>query len=177
MNGMSHSVEFTAYLKGDLRVDGWKSSWRHDFERRYAEDKGKPQYVFAKQIKVRQERKPKAAPRICDLCPNVIGSRNQSVRCRNHGAPKAPAVKSLCPGCDTPVRSCPKYGICGGCYKKYRRLISQPALRTCDECHTRLRPNNSTGKCTKHALVIHKRKGNANRRAKYKALRTIQLAA
>lgn len=48
MNDTGHHATFSAWLKGDIRNDDWKSDWRKDFERRSAEDKGK--YVSAPQI-------------------------------------------------------------------------------------------------------------------------------
>lgn len=165
---ISHSVKFTSYLKGDTRVDSWKSPWRIEFERRSAEDKGKFRYISAPQIKARQERNP---ARICDLCPKVLRSRNKSGRCNGHAAPKVEKVKTLCPGCDKPMRSSPKFRICGKCFTKYRYLLSQTILRLCDECPTKISKNNTTGKCRMHSRLILKRKYNAMRRARIDALK------
>ena len=36
---VSESTKYQRYLKGEVRVDSWKSAWRIELERRAAEEK------------------------------------------------------------------------------------------------------------------------------------------
>lgn len=173
------------YVKGEIRNDEWISDWRRDQEQRRKDDLGKRKFVTAPQIVARQARtrvirhapKPriKAAPRVCERCTTVIKTANKTGRCIHHQPRRVQMVKSLCPFCDAPVRAHNRLGICSKCRGKYRRLIEQGPIKLCDECPTRLRSNNTTGKCMDHAYSVHRRTENASRRAKYKALRTVTL--
>jgi hypothetical protein len=83
MNDTGHHATFSAWLKGDARTDSWKSDWLRDFERRSAEDKGKPQRVSAPQIKARQKLTPQP-PRYCAVCTNRLNHGNTCGYCKLH---------------------------------------------------------------------------------------------
>lgn len=177
-SGEVHDIQL--FVRGDLRNDGWISSWREEQERRRKEEHGDRKFVTAPQIKVRQERvvnpakviNPKTPKRLCELCPTVIRASNKSGRCVKHlikfaqkGDPR------LCPPCGRPIRQCNSFGLCKLCQNKYRRMIHQKRLVICDQCPRKLHANNTTGKCVEHAAELHKRRDNAAKREKRQALR------
>lgn len=165
MYDISESTKYQQYLKGERRVDGSKSAWRAETEAWIAEHKGDVPKVSSDQIKARQVRviKDRAERRLCSQCTKVIRQESVTGLCREHqpkGEPRVPRAKTICPPCGKPIRKT-EYGLCSKCQQKYKYLIHQKALITCDECPRRLHKDNASGKCKAHS----------------RALRTNQLAA
>lgn len=153
-----YGKELQMFIMGEIRTDGWKSSWRIGEERRRSEEMGKRVFVAAPQIKARQERKPRVVispARRCefDFCIAKIRRCNKTGRCDAHPL-KRPPMKTgyQCPACDGAVRKT-KFGLCKGCQAKYRRLIEQTQVKICVEKDFRylLNTNSVYANCPKHS--------------------------
>lgn len=164
------------FVIGAVRVDGWKSPWRREFERRSAEEAERPaRIVHAPQIRARQVRvqslkkKPNREyfKRECEVCGKKIRQTNKTGRCIHHKVER-PQSKELtqsysCGSCGKPIRKT-KYGVCKPCFIRFRRRILQNRPR-CAECNTIIRSKTKYGLCRKHARPVHTRATNAMRRA------------
>lgn len=149
-----YGAEIHKFILGELRTDEWKSDWRREQERRRVEEMGKRQFVaavIAPQIKVRRERKPKAAPKTKRLRSNAWRENDRLRRaewrtaglCQDCG--REPMLgRHCCVTCATRRRSyyAKKAGI---------QLNTEAILgRTCKECGKLLNANNRYGYCGVH---------------------------
>lgn len=169
------------FVLGQARVDGWKSDWRKEFERRSMEEASRPKSikqalqtlvrrVRAKQLRVQSlKKKPNREyfKRDCEVCGAKIRNTNKTGRCVRHPAerPNRQQLKQayFCGACDKQIRKT-LYGVCKPCFIRYRRRILQNRPR-CVECNTIIRSNTKYGLCRKHARPVHTRVANALRRA------------
>jgi hypothetical protein len=114
---MSEQRDFDRFVKGEIRVDGWKSEWRKDFEA-YREDKPAPRVMAPAVIKnvVRQSNnRPGKKP--CPLCARPM-KRNQLGICCPCGRKWRRFIDQtsvrVCaaPGCFICIQGNAKYGLC-----------------------------------------------------------------
>lgn len=151
-----YGKEFHRWLNGEFRTDGFRSDWHKDQLRRRAEEMGQRKFVTAPQIKRRQERrsKPVGPARKCECCEEKIRRCNKTGRCGKHPMEKRLPMRTdyRCGCCDKSIRKT-AFGICKGCFYRYRRVIEQDRVRVCAEprCLYSLNKNNTHAKCRKHS--------------------------
>lgn len=166
------------YVLGMTRVDGWKSDWRREFERRLKEEAARPRPPLPAprreppQIRVRQvrvqsrKRKPNREyfKRVCEVCGTRIRNDNKTGRCIHHKLERPQQLKEEhhCGACNKPIRKT-EFGVCKPCFTRYRRRIQQNRPR-CTECNTIIRSKTKYGLCRTHARPIHTRVSNALRK-------------
>jgi len=188
---------FQAFIRGDFHPTGWKSQWRIDLEKRMAEDQHKAQLriVTAKQIQVRQSRRPDMPSVICDGCGKSMRSSTKTKKCHDctrirdrcacgkviivgnaTGQCKEcfkQANRPKCAMCDAKLNVGNKYGLCKPHYIKMRHVIHQEPMVKCSDpsCNVLIRPTNMAGACRIHSRKMYAKRAKAKDKAKRAELR------
>jgi hypothetical protein len=128
---------FMQFINGDIRVDGWISEWRRDFEEKMRQEKAKPVIKLVpvyKPVKVKSRtvyQKLEKAP--CPLCSKKM----------NKGT----------------------LGLCRGCGRKWAAFINQESVRVCKRCPKTLQGSAIRGLCSQHSELERKRDWKRRRTA------------
>lgn len=181
-----YGLELHKFVIGDTRVDGWKSGWRIEQERRRAEEMQNRKFVTAPQIKERQERcRPARVSRrkVCAECKKVMRSGTISDICfrcmRNREKCECGRTiykgnsltqckqchnrdnRKTCPLCPKKLNMRNSHGLCRDHYAKYRRYIFQERLSVCAGCPRLINRDNMFGRCVKCSRVFYRARDRA----------------